>query len=282
MTREEKADNIELCAKIVRGGLKFKFLHLSEWLEGVEPPLYYINKEYPLRLVDVPFPKAPEGKKWHAPEYINQEMLNQGYRPLFIGEYKDEFTQYLSYTPSGWMDHVKGPNESRDVTGKELPLRTTAPLRILKQEVKTPWIPKFKEGEAVIAYGYAAYINKIVDDRLYIVQYECNGNKSSCPEDSIKSRENKGLPAEKKDESQEWTLLELSDIPPGSVVRGRVTMGHVVFWGTGYIVFGNQHSITLEHLFHSGFQINRSIPETGKWNPNAWESCCKKVKTEIA
>ena len=30
-----------------------------------------------------------------------------------------------------------------------------------------------------------------------------------------------------------------------------------------------------DELMEDGWQINRSIPQTGKWNPDAWESCEK-------
>ena len=75
--------------------------------------------------------------------------------------------------------------------------------------------------------------------------------------------------------------LEPEDVPPGSALRspsweygGHVTPNvflGVVCWAN---TSGNVH-LSYEQLMKDGWQINRSIPVTGKWNPDAWEACEK-------
>ena len=74
-----------------------------------------------------------------------------------------------------------------------------------------------------------------------------------------------------------------SDFPPGSVLRLNT-------WDVGIYVapsvwrssvsFAAAQSVTRREyadLRIEGFQINRSIPLTGKWNPDAWEPCSKQI-----
>lgn len=68
------------------------------------------------------------------------------------------------------------------------------------------------------------------------------------------------------------------DVPPGSMIKriswdqewvslSQMTLGFVV-------ILGNEDHVTFEEL-QSDWLINRSIPLTGKWNPDAWEPCEK-------
>jgi hypothetical protein len=68
------------------------------------------------------------------------------------------------------------------------------------------------------------------------------------------------------------------DVPPGSVFRP-------IHWGEGpeWLLVTRVHSTECEIAGEASswsrlrqyFQINRSIPLTGKWNPDAWEPCEK-------
>jgi hypothetical protein len=71
------------------------------------------------------------------------------------------------------------------------------------------------------------------------------------------------------------------DAPPGSVVRppGAYAFAwHTVFscLPTG-IVSASYGTVLFDALKESGWQINCSIPLTGKWDATAWEPCHKEV-----
>ena len=74
--------------------------------------------------------------------------------------------------------------------------------------------------------------------------------------------------------------LEASDIPPGSVISVYpnlawfslvwVDISKVSYMGSSKIA-----TLTVSELHSQGWQINRSIPLLGKWDPTAWEPCSK-------
>lgn len=72
------------------------------------------------------------------------------------------------------------------------------------------------------------------------------------------------------------------DVPPGSVFRPEHwgKKGHerieVVQVCTTDVRLGTNRSYDFEEL-KASWLVNRSIPLTGKWNPDAWEACSKQV-----
>jgi hypothetical protein len=69
------------------------------------------------------------------------------------------------------------------------------------------------------------------------------------------------------------------DVPPGSVIKTMVVIQAQILRINKEAVFilgsrGTPYEVTFEEL-QSDWQINRSIPMTGKWNPDAWEACEK-------
>lgn len=68
------------------------------------------------------------------------------------------------------------------------------------------------------------------------------------------------------------------DVMPGSVITGKDS-GWAIVTSTnkdGVGVDARDESVSFEDLMKYG-KINRSIPLTGKWNPDAWEPCSKKI-----
>lgn len=95
-------------------------------------------------------------------------------------------------------------------------------------------------------------------------------------------------------ESERWLwriapepiLVELGpeDVKPGSVIRSRdiglrkpwISVLNVI--SVGVEILGNSgisHTLHFSVLFADGWEINRSIPETGKWNAEAFVPCSK-------
>jgi hypothetical protein len=103
------------------------------------------------------------------------------------------------------------------------------------------------------------------------------------PKDRIHGRYADTAPTEgkaSKDTITKMVPLEVKDVPPGSVVRGTETPDKD--WAQ--IVCTNKEGISLttcqlwnsfEEIMIWGWQINRSIPMTGKWDATAWEPCSK-------
>lgn len=80
--------------------------------------------------------------------------------------------------------------------------------------------------------------------------------------------------------------LEASDIPPGSVVRlsdpeGRLEWFSIYSVGTRAVYIGIDDKVTIVDYqsLLTDWQINRSIPLLGKWDPTAWEPCSKLSPT---
>lgn len=74
------------------------------------------------------------------------------------------------------------------------------------------------------------------------------------------------------------------DVPPGSVIRGQ---NWAIDWGKCWLAVlettptgvhcnrGDEYRFT---SLHFGWQINTSIPDTGRWDANAWKPCSKPGK----
>jgi hypothetical protein len=80
-----------------------------------------------------------------------------------------------------------------------------------------------------------------------------------------------------------YVPLEISDVPPGSIFSRfpeheyYQTMTNTSGWVSILEVAGAVMMSYME-LKDQGWQINRSIPLTGKWNPDAWQPCRKEAK----
>ena len=82
---------------------------------------------------------------------------------------------------------------------------------------------------------------------------------------------------------QQKVPLEPSDAPPGSAFTATDTLGYcfpvVVDEDGCYFASrddGQDKTVSWEAMA-DGWQINRSLPLTGKWNPEAWEPCYKLI-----
>lgn len=77
--------------------------------------------------------------------------------------------------------------------------------------------------------------------------------------------------------------LGIGDVTPGSVFREERSEAwfsptRVTFDGIHYVNIGQGIQFTYFTSLHQArYEINRSIPLTGKWNPDAWEPCHKQI-----
>lgn len=102
---------------------------------------------------------------------------------------------------------------------------------------------------------------------------------------SVTYRTKSPLPDSEKPEPEEWIPLGPEDLPPGTVFRWPhwtpdVYKTHHEIDEDGVYFHSSTESgddVSFEGLMSYGVLINRSIPETGKWDPAAWVSA-KKLK----
>lgn len=72
------------------------------------------------------------------------------------------------------------------------------------------------------------------------------------------------------------------DVPPGSVLSLKPPRWFVIsgVCDDGVYILDDEplvESLWKWHYLAEKAQINRSVPLTGKWNPDAWEACSKQV-----
>ena len=80
-------------------------------------------------------------------------------------------------------------------------------------------------------------------------------------------------------DEKETVPLGPDDVPPGSVFRSK-DQPDTSFWTVSQVWTGGFYLRGESMPWDTArerMQINRSIPLTGKWNPDAWESCSKQI-----
>ena len=207
-------------------------------------------------------------------------------------------TRPLLFTYSGneWTWHRAGDPMLCDVKRKVALLRTTEELPAVKGE---NW---FWLDDSIIGWRYA---DEKPDDSPPWTEWHggpCPLKDEEVEEWDIKYRTN--LVENKADapSSYEWchngsfsdinsyrvlkwrekkpkVPLGRDDVPPGSVIKTMEVIQAQILRINKEAVFilgsrGTPYEVTFEEL-QDGWQINRSIPMTGKWDANAWEACEK-------
>jgi hypothetical protein len=82
-------------------------------------------------------------------------------------------------------------------------------------------------------------------------------------------------------ETTKQVPLGPEDVPPGSWLKfanGPSALFAITEVRYASVVVGAYEPVCKSYReLYDGFQINRSIPLTGKWDANAWEPCSKEV-----
>lgn len=234
------------------------------------PEAYRIKPEEPA----FQLPPCAPGMRWHREDGWTADDLPSGYRPLVQGERMKQGS-----------DSFTGPNDREFETVAELdgclPMnpqdafyRTTRPL-VFNHAGKTwtwhrPGDPMPCDGERMV--HILTRDNDFSEEPSKAEDYEWNQIEGS------------GRFAEiigwRYAEPQTKTVpLGPEDVPPGSVFRSKdqptTTFWTVAqVWEDGFYLRGDSMpwGTARERM-----QINRSIPLTGKWNPDAWELCSKTI-----
>lgn len=211
-----------------------------------DDPISAIEKGYKIRLKPWSLPPPPDGMKWHRDDWT-EEMLPEGYRPLLEGE-------RIQSGDEGIASGV-GFSLIRTCVGNlpEFQARTKRPL---------PQPDPYAELKAAHATGKVIQFNP--GDSLGWRDQQCDFTaEPHCYR--IKPEQQK-------------VPLGPSDVLPGTVLRKSEWLSA---WQSLFGAYDRGLSFNGALWEWSDiidtYQINRSIPLTGKWNPEAWEPCYKLI-----
>ena len=221
-------------------------------------------------------PPPPPGMSWHRLDGWQEGDLPQGYRPIVLDEKPEKGDECFSrvHRYEEWKP-VSGLIGADEEELREHIVRTTRPLTFEHAGKTWNWhrpgspmpcdawrevFVVFQDGDATSPYQpaedwdwgqYASY------DTIIGWRY--------------------AEPATKEVE------IGPCDVPPFSLVRHPGWLEHdwryveVVTSGVLLISAPENRIVPFDEMKRDGWLINRSIPLTGKWNPDAWEKCSKTV-----
>lgn len=223
-----------------------------------------IKPEPPFQL-----PPPPPGMQWHRTDGWTADMLPQGYRPLCVDEPNDCRTdEYCCGTGDGW--DVQSPRSAKPQDSMGF-WRTTRPL-VFTHEGKT-WT-YHRPGDPIPCDG-----ESLVD---------CLCDNLGIPDDTkakIWTWEGNIIGWRYADEPKPPVPLGPEDVLPGSVFRCLEWQKHGGYFtpsvhksGVSWTSGEGTLFETYAALLAGDWQINRSLPLTGKWNPTAWEPCHKPAR----
>jgi hypothetical protein len=214
-------------------------------------------------------PPPPPGMEWHLEDGWEEGDLPQGYRPLVDGEFiqvGDEVRNKNLYKSR----FVKASSSVGHKAGESFPNqigRTTRPLTFTHEGKQWTY---HRPGDPMPCDGERAIYHIDTEGRAY------GPLKSSGLFESFGSDYPIPIIGWRYVETTKQVELGPEDVPPGSVIRpqywdgppwmavSKVCINDCLIEGKAY---------TWEML--KSWQINRSIPLTGKWDATAWEPCHK-------
>lgn len=214
-----------------------------------------------IRLKPWSLPPPPEGMQWHREDGWTEEMLEGGWRPQCLGEYGNEYehssdgAQWEEVTCKASIMAVT-PNDANGFYRTKRPLPQPDPYAELKAahaagkklQHRCPSESKWSDC-SVTDTTQAPY--------CFVFEPECYRIKPD----------------------QQKVALGPDDVPPGSWISlDREHLAAVIAVSPSSLSTADT-TRSWKRLMDDAIQINRSIPITGKWNPEAWEPCYKLIDT---
>lgn len=216
-------------------------------------------------------PTPPPGIEWHDSGWT-ADMLPRGFRPLHVGEQICKDDEYFAWNEGPWKRAQDGPTGDKSgnhIEGNDVKYRTTRPLEFEHLGKTWTW---HKAGDPMPCDGEACVDLLLKDGSSGAVKTEAKklvwgtsplecwhiiGWRYAEPATIGPEDVQPFSVIRRKDEKRSWHWRLLS------YVHGT----HAICAGRGY---------TWSELARD-YEINRSVPLTGKWNPDAWEPCSKEV-----
>ena len=137
----------------------------------------------------------------------------------------------------------------------------------------TPQPDPYAELKKAHAEGKVIQTKSVIVDGWFDILWEPHWDK---PVDNYRIKPDDEIPWIEWREKKPKVPLGPEDVPPGSAVRVKGFNGFAQVLAvseTGVQLYSG--FFTWESLATENREINRSIPMTGKWDPDAWEACEK-------
>jgi len=240
-----------------------------KWQDQAKPDWTWPVETYRIKPEAPPFtlPTPPPGKEWHRKDGWTAEMLPPGTRPLVEGE----IVQYGDFTPylrDGKWQYVAA-SIGKVASANDQLFRTTRPLTFEHSGKLWSW---HRPGDKMPCDG----------DRKVEVLFSDNTQSDRAYYGSSWSWRDTG----DDDDILGWRYADTPTVPlgpedvtPGSVFRHKDWLPgvHRAYMEANETGVNWDKDLCLDWcaLKDSYWQINRSIPLTGLWNPDAWEHCHK-------
>lgn len=209
-------------------------------------------------------PPCAPGMRWHREDGWKAEDLPQGYRPHIEEEADLHGDEIKSATTGKWevVEATASVGSNKNVRHR----RTTRPLTFTHAEKQWTW---HRPGDPMPCDG-EAFVDCLCDNegelsrtraKVLLWQGDIIGWRYA--------DEKKTVP------------LGPEDVPPCCAFRRQNESRDYIMSTSVYVggIYGHDEIVfrhTWEYL-KEHYQINRSIPLTGKWNPDAWEPCHKII-----
>lgn len=266
MARDPKSDPYAALKQAHKAGKVIQYNCGSdaepEWEDISDPEFGDGVNSYRVKPSTPPFqlPPPPPGMQWHREDGWTPEMLPRGYRPRVLGEtgvYEVSFGKGLSWE--------KGYDESSPANKTtSLFWRTTRPLTFTHEGKTWTWHrpgdPMPCDGEKVV---HALYKTSL---------------RISNPQNAAWFAWTDIIGWRYADEPKSQVPLGPEDILPGSVVRrlqNRSAEWNMVAAIAQEGLKTSPTNYSTWEALKNEYEINRSLPLTGKWNPDAWGPCHK-------
>ena len=280
MNKTEQAQQLRLAAELIETGHPWEYSPdgFSWRLSEGACPMYAISKGYEIRpvLATPPFklPPAPPGMKWHREDGWEEGDLPEGYRPFVHGELiqaGDEVRNKHLHKSR----FVKASGSVGYKAGEAFPGmigRTTRPLTFTHEGKQwtyhRPGDPMPCDGEREIFI----LCRDLIDRTRQFSPSEVRWSQLN----------NADIIGWRYVETTKQVPLDPEDVPPGSVFRNAAdhAISHWLAVGAfdyAGVYLGRDGYFTFSECFKD-WQINRSIPLTGKWDAAAWQPCSKEVQ----
>ena len=245
------------------------------WVDSPNPSWNYPVEDY--RIKPEPtfqLPPPPPGMQWHRTDGWQEDDLPQGCRPMCAGETYLQGDEWRMF--DGWQSCKE--DQTIKVWPRAAHSRTRRPLTFTHAGKTWTW---HRPGDPHPCDGNAK-ICVLTRDGDY------NSDGDACcariyafgdlTEAGLKGAEIIGW---RYADEKKTVPLGPEDVHPCSVfrIKGKGSSGwHQMKMCPQWdgLVFTSKISVTYEELMRD-WLINRSIPLTGKWNPDAWEHCHKEV-----
>jgi len=222
---------------------------------------------------DFQLPPPPPGKQWHREDGWTAEMLPQGYRPLIEGEKLQRTYDSFTHTtyPQNMFVVVLGLDGQYPANPKGSFYRTTRPLAFTHEGKQWTWhrpgdpCPCGEHESVTVLY------NNPVQEYI----------GTPYPAHCFAWKNPSGLtPIIGWRYADEPKMVELGpeDVTPLSIIRRKSEEQN---WHWRLVSYVDAVKVTCADRGYpwtelaTDYEINRSLPLTGKWNPNAWEPCHK-------